>query len=547
MRGEHLRRRLDDSDGGRRAGVWLRIIVGAREPVRNESSCDDHAGRDADEGSTRSLLGLDRFHHDHDIIEVNRLGGGSRSVVWISATVAFAIIGCTWALSIARYGGPDEPAHVIRAAGAAHGDLVGKPVAGFEPGYRQVTVSEPLASGDPACFRHDETITAACAIATGGSGDVAVATSAGTAPPWYYVIVGFVARGLSSGSDVMGYRMAALLLCAAILGYAMARSHRRGGWLLVAITPSAWFLLGVVGTSGVEIALVALALVEAVNRFDDPPSSGSLNRVTIPLAICLLLRPAALIDVIVVALVLVPTLPRSINTKQMLRLAWPFAIVALATIAWSRWSALVVTDRRTADSDSLVTAFRRSVEGIPTTVHQAIGALGWNEFYAPVLAQVAWLATLGASAFWIVKRSRDRWWPVRWVVAALVLPTVVEVVIHTRIGEVWQGRYSIPFAMAGVVYAGRSPAPARPVIKAFVVAAALAEVLTLWQTLRRFMVGLDGSLVLRHATWEPPLNPWWLLVVNTAAIAWLGAVALGSGNDVAEDIDDVIGRPGVVV
>jgi predicted membrane protein DUF2142 len=480
---------------------------------------------------------------------VNRLEGGSRSVVWLSATTAFAIIGCTWALSIARYGGPDEPAHIIRAAGAAHGDLVGKPVAGFEPGYRQVTVSALLASGDPACFRHDETITAACAVATGGTADVAVATSAGTAPPWYYLIVGVVARGLSSGSDVMGYRMAALLLCAAILGYAVARSHRygRSGWLLVAITPSAWFLFGVVGTSGVEIALVALALVEAVNRFDDPPSSVSLNRVTVPLAICLLLRPAALIDVVVVALVLIPTLPRPITKKQTMGLAWPFAIVALATIAWSRWSAFVVTDRRTADSDSLATAFRRSMQGIPTTIHQAIGALGWNEFYAPVVAQVAWVATLGAALFWIVKRSPDRWWPMRWIVAALVLPTIVEVVIHTRIGEVWQGRYSIPFAMAGVVYAGRSTTPAQALIRTFVAAAACAEVLTLWQTLRRFMVGLDGSLVLRHAKWEPPLNPWLLLAVNTAAIAWLGAVAMGSGNDVPEDIDDVVGRSGVVV
>jgi hypothetical protein len=480
---------------------------------------------------------------------VNRLGGGSRSVVWLSATTAFAIIGATWALSIARYGGPDEPAHVIRAAGAAHGDLVGKPVAGFEQGYRQVTVSASLSSGDPACFRHDETITAACAVAIHSTGEVAVATSAGTAPPWYYVIVGVVARGFSSGRDVMGYRMAALLLCAAILGYALARSHRygRSGWLLIALTPSTWFLLGVVGTSGIEIALLALALVEAVNRFHDPPSSVSLNRVTVPLAICLLLRPAAVIDVAVVALVLIPTLPRPMNKKQVVRLGCPFAIVAVATVAWSRWSAFVVTDRRTADSDSLATAFRRSLRGIPTTIHQSIGALGWNEFYAPVAAQIAWVATLGAAVLWIVKRSPDHWWPLRWIVAALLLPTIIEVVIHTRIGEVWQGRYSIPFAMAGVVYAGRTTAPARSWVRAFVVVAACAEVLTLWQTLRRFMVGLDGSTMLRHATWEPPLNPWLLLAVNTAAIAWLAALALGSGDDVPEDIDDVVGRSSVVV
>ena len=470
-------------------------------------------------------------------------------MVWLSATTAFAIIGCTWALSVARYGGPDEPAHVIRAAGAAHGDLVGTPVAGFEPGYRQVTVSASLASGDPACFRHDEAITAACAIATRSTADVAVATSAGTAPPWYYVIVGVAARVLSSGNDVVGYRMAALLMCAVILGFALARSHRNGrsAWLLVALTPSAWFLLGVVGTSGIEIALVALALVEAVNRFHDPPRSVSIDRVTIPLAACLLLRPAALIDLVVVALVLVPTLPRPMHKKQMVRIALPFAMVVVATIAWSRWSAFVVSDRRTADADSLTTALRRSLRGIPTTVHQAIGALGWNEFYAPIAAQFAWVATLGVAGYWIAKRSSDRWWHGRWIVAALVLPTIFELAIHTRIGEVWQGRYSIPFAMAGVLYAARSTTPARSVLRALVVAASCAEVLTLWHTLRRFMVGLDGSLTLRHATWEPPLNPWLLLAVNAASIAWLGAVALGSGDDVPEDVDDVVGRAGVVV
>jgi hypothetical protein len=240
-------------------------------------------------------------------------------------------------------------------------------------------------------------------------------------------------------------------------------------------------------------------------------------------------------------------LARPITKKQMMGLAWPFAIVALATITWSRWSAFILTDRRTADSDSLTTAARRSLQGIPTTVHQAIGALGWNEFYAPALAQIAWVATLGAAVFWIVKRSPDRWWPGRWIVAALMVPTIVEVVIHTRIGEVWQGRYSIPFAMVGVLYAARSSAPARPLLRTFVVAAVCAEVLTLWQTLRRYMVGLDGSLVLQDPKWEPPLNPWLLLAVNTTAIAWLGALALGSGNDVPEDIDDVVGRSGVVV
>ena len=54
-----------------------------------------------------------------------------------------------------------------------------------------------------------------------------------------------------------------------------------------------------------------------------------------------------------------------------------------------------------------------------------------------------------------------------------------------------------------------------------VIAAVCAEVLTFWHTLRRYMVGLDGSITLRGASWHPPLNAWLLIAVNGAAMAWL--------------------------
>ena len=110
----------------------------------------------------------------------------------------------------------------------------------------------------------------------------------------------------------LAYRMAAVLLCAAILGYAVARSRRyaTGAWLLAAFTPSAWFLFGVVGTSGSRNRSCRTR-----SRRSRPPVSAGrrrwhrVARVTVPLAVCLLIRPAALIDVVVVALFLVPRLP----------------------------------------------------------------------------------------------------------------------------------------------------------------------------------------------------------------------------------------------
>jgi hypothetical protein len=84
-------------------------------------------------------------------------------------------------------------------------------------------------------------------------------------------------------------------------------------------------------------------------------------------------------------------------------------------------------------------------------------------------------------------------------------------------------------------------------MRALVIAGALAEVLTLWHTLRRYMAGLDGSYMLRDATWQPLMNPWLLIGINAAAMAWLAAVALGLGDDVAEHVDDEVGEAGVVV
>jgi hypothetical protein len=348
-----------------------------------------------------------------------------------------------------------------------------------------------------------------------------------------------VTRVLSAGNSVMGYRMANVLLCAIVLGYAMARAirYRRGAWLLLALTPSSWFLFGVVGTSGIEIALIALALVEAVARFHPSPPPGSLARVTVPLAICLVLRPAALIDIAVVALVLIPTL-RPLTKARVAWLSLPIVLAGIASLAWSRWTGLIVSDRRTADSDSFSHALWRSLRGIHLTVHQAVGALGWNEFFAPLIAQSVWVAILVFAIVWVVRNSSDRWWHVRWIAAGLLLPTAIEVILHRRIGEIWQGRYSIPFAMAGVLYAARAPRPPPALMRGLVVTAACVEVLTVWHTLRRYMVGLDGSMTLQGAGWRPPLNPWLLLAINASGVAWLAVIALSAAGD-DSDLDPI--------
>jgi hypothetical protein len=98
---------------------------------------------------------------------------------------------------------------------------------------------------------------------------------------------------------------------------------------------------------------------------------------------------------------------------------------------------------------------------------------------------------------------------------------------------VWQGRYNLPL-LGGVALCGmlsmRATGPDSPTtrqadaIARFCAAAwVIIEVVAFYQTLRRFMVGETGSLLLRGG-WTPPIDAYLLLVTNAAtavAIAWL--------------------------
>ncbi|MFM2073542.1 MAG: hypothetical protein RLZZ623_3806, partial [Actinomycetota bacterium] len=173
----------------------------------------------------------------------------------------------TWALGIGRYGGADEPAHVLRAAAVANGELIGESApagADLAGGYRVVSVPAELASGDPACFRHSADATSACASPSSGDGWVRAATSAGINPPLYYAIVGVPVRVFGDTSEVFWYRAAAASLNGVVLLMVARRLRpfgRSAGVALLAFTPAAWFLIGVVNPNGFEFVLALLAWV----------------------------------------------------------------------------------------------------------------------------------------------------------------------------------------------------------------------------------------------------------------------------------------------
>ena len=509
------------------------------------------------------------------VVDPGRTSRVERLIPWLGGALLLGLL-ATWALGTARYGGPDEPAHVLRASAVAHGQVQGEvpDSASIElaPGYRIVDVPASLASGDPACFRHDSAVTPDCAVPSTSTATVPAATSAGVNPPLYYALVGSLAR-LGDESQPLTYRYAATALVAAVLALAAWRlaplAHRRP-WAatvaLGAITPAAWFLFGVVNPNSLEIALAALAWVGVARWWCSPDerTPGAAWWVGVPMAAAVAIRPVALSTAAtVVVIVYLAARP----SKRAAMAMWVPIMAAIASLAL--WQVVlgmaVVDDPRTAEHGSVAHAFGEAIGGVPRSAAELVGSLGWLEYWAPAVAQLAWgvavVAVVAAGRAAVVAgrsdvlptsaltpdladrpaRRRLQAAAVVWLVALVATPVVFEVVFFGSIGPIWQGRYSISLWLGGAALvmsatpgpagtnsAGTDPAALRSVAlgrlggAAAIGCLALAEVTTFWAVVRRATVGTDGSWWFTDAVdIGAPAHPRLLLLAHAAIVAVL--------------------------
>ncbi len=409
------------------------------------------------------------------------------------AFVGFGLLLTCWAATIGRYGGPDEPAHVLRAHAVAHGDLLGAPAAGLPPGYRTVTVPAGIGTGDPACYRHDPTATSSCATAT-GTGPVTVATAAGTNPPLYYALVGLPPRIFGHSDDPLAYRLSSVTLVSLVLALAVTRLRLRDERRVLGaalITPSCWFLWGVVNPNSLEIALVALAATGIGYR--RPLDRRDHWWISVPLAAAIAMRPIAVAWAVALLVAVELIAHRDLTRRRRLVVWAPPAVAVVSVLVWNAWSGLVVDDRRTAEAGSLFDAGRESLGGLPRSIAELVASMGWLEYWAPSLASLAWGGAVLVLALGRPQPARGTW--VVLTAALLVVPVGFETLLYTRVGLIWQGRYSLPVAAIAVVIALGSITRQLPrfAIYAMSGVAALGTIAVFWSASRRYAVGNDGS------------------------------------------------------
>jgi hypothetical protein len=489
----------------------------------------------------------------------DRAVGSSDRVLWWSAFAGLAVLTFLWALALPLFASPDEPAHAVRAAALARGQVVGQEVSPTSPSTR-VQVPRSLADGHSACFAFHPDRPATCQPPVSSSTALHPATTyVGHYPPLYYVPVGLAGRIAGGAHEARLQRLGGALACAALLASAVVslRSWRQGraaAGLALAISPMALFLAGTVNPSGLEVAAAICLWVTALPLLQAPAlaSRRLAVRAAVAASALALTRPMsplwlACIGLVVLVVTPWPALREAVRVRRV-----QVAVLAagLAPVLAVTWVLAVDALRVVPSSDprrpaGLGLAVQTALSSTDDRIHQMIGNFGWLDTPAPAWTVYVWLLCLGAL---VVPALAAR--PARRAVAVgllvlltLAVPVAIEASQAGRLGYIWSGRYTLPLAaglplVAAWALRGRD----RRLDVTVVVLAATAQVWAFVTALSRYTVGLGHQdLGLLHPVWSPVLPP--LLLVSLYALATcalggllLAATADRSESDVPQDV-----------
>lgn len=484
-------------------------------------------------------------------VPTTRSGISTRTFAASVFVVLVALL-ATWAVATPRFAVPDEPAHLFKAYGTAHGEALGTTVEGFAPTIRLFDVPHsmgtphlPVGQGLSCYFGYPE-VPADCAV---GSDGAAISTAAAT-PPFWYMVIGGGARLVGGATRIVAYRMMNAVVCGALfaLAFAIGRNSRRRRLtplLLVALTPITLFLAGGVQPSGFEIA--AFAVFWSLSLHVDHPRAASATggfAVGALFAAVLLSRFGAVLAVGTASAVVVILLGSAgvrhfLNRRFLGALLGTTAAAVIALAAWSRFAGASVNDSRTASNWTRWHVITYTVGALPEIARQIVGVLGWLDTSLPFGAYLLYgVFTLMLITGVGLSRNRRLIAAAIALIAALaVVPVVVNLISAPTAGLIWQGRYSVPLFLGlgvlGMMGWGRyvetsgDGRVSTMVRIAACVCFAGTEVLGFWQAMRRFTVGAHGKIWLTEPLpWQPSIAPMVLIAANIIFVLSLCAVVL---------------------
>lgn len=466
---------------------------------------------------------------------------------WWPLLVIF-VMSSGWALASPISSIPDEPAHIVKAAAVVRGELVG---AQTGEGGPLLAVQVPRFiehTNQITCFVRDLTATPKCSprIPDDASETVSGLTTAGLYNPVYYAAVGWPSLLATGFKAVYGMRLVSALLTSIFLALAFSALSRlpRNKWailtLAAAVTPMTLFLSGSVNPNSLEYGTTAAIAANLLLLL-----KGSLRGralvvpvVATTVAAALLANTKALsllwLLVVVVAVLILGT---AAELRSLLRrpAVWAGAAVIGASCAFALWWVASHDSLSSKPFDGAGLGFDAGAEiMIDKTflfMHGYIGQFGWLELDAPTGVMALWTAVFFSAALAgiIYGRGRYRIATIFVSAALLLLPILLQAVIITDQGMVWQGRYILAIFVPCLMIAGIAldnvnprpwPAPAVPALNTLIVLLAVCHVVTFIWVLRRYVTGLAMDIrwadMIDNPQWQPPLGTLTIVTVFAA-------------------------------
>ncbi|HEV2640971.1 MAG TPA: DUF2142 domain-containing protein [Actinocrinis sp.] len=473
--------------------------------------------------------------------------------IFLAALAVYVALSAAWSVCTPPGASPDEPSHLIKAAATARGEITGTP--GFlTQSLRQGPTEQPvryyevpdaykqlnLCWGDPNrdCrkpVRHSDAT-------------VLAPTTAGHYNPIYYAAVGWPSLIFRGEDGMYLIRLTSALLNSLLLAAActIAARLRRPAFALAglaaATTPMVLFLNGVVNPNGIEVSSAVLAWTAALAMTVQPDRDqfrGRMLALGIGLAVLANARPLGFEwTAAILAGSAVVARRGALTAIVRDRFTWLVGGCAAGPMLFGLWWTLAHSDNAKVPyvtDNAFVPAARSALELTQYYIDDMIGVFGWLDTYSPAVTYLLWsgiLIMLMVLACTLGRR-RESAAVLGLLLGVVFIPVLAQGMQAKNIGLVWQGRYLLAFAvglplLCGATAAAHASAVSHRMQQRILVlllpALAFADYAAFFHALRRYMVGLNGRLLLHPISWEPPGT--WMLWLPFYAIALAGLVIL---------------------
>jgi hypothetical protein len=470
------------------------------------------------------------------------VGGRARlaAVVW---ALSLSLAALAWVFSSPVGASPDEPAHLAYSWSVITGQGFGGPddSCSMNPCPRFDVDIPPDFIPEPACYAFHPEQSSGC---VSSSVPNPYPTYMTRYPPLYYYAVGASmwiadAGGMKPGAVGYAGRLGGTLLSLSVLIPAgvLAISRFRGALPLVvaAMTAMAWFMIGSVNPSGLEIAAAIAAAVAAGSLFRGRVESA---RWLFAYSVTLLAwaRPVGFLWAGMIILFGIAFAATYQGTRDAFRsYGWSLIVGSATTLAAIGWFIYALGARAIGGGESVPTDPVERLFAISLRwggmVWENAGVLGWLDTPLPDLVMISVIVLIAIiaadSARRIDSTSASR------LMVAYVLTLILGITLLMAVQAfTWQGRYALPPMAAGFVLLGFTANP-RQLWKTGRIAASILYTIAVtaaaWVYLRH-AIGLEIASRYRvpafasEATWSGPLGPWAvaLLALGSAALmVWL--------------------------